>query len=236
MLRADVVLEIAEDDQEPEDATQACPAEGTTSWEGGSHGAEHQVPAVPNHNQELQSRSALLKQIIAYGVPARYGQHIAMKTRLAVIEPKGPAVTVEDSEDLEVVVQPKGYAKGRALERPREPWGVWLARKLTGRPEPRASTRMTPMVRKFAEIGRLRFGCPRLNEANRLAVRRFIMSKMDAEADLRTTDAARYIDLAVAAVFVPTTNQCVAAEIAASQTASQLRAVYERLTGGTDAV
>jgi len=128
-----------------------------------------------------------------------------------------------------------GVASEGPLARPAGTWSEWLSRKLIHRPAPKATTRMPRIVREYADVARLRFGCPEMTEANRLAVRRYIMEKMRTADDLRTSDASRYIDLAVAALFVPTTNQRVAAEISGSHAARDLRSSYQKLIGGSDA-
>lgn len=65
------------------------------------------------------------------------------------------------------------------------------------------SQRVSRIEITYSRAAKARFGVPQFNEVNRLAVRSYI-ERLMRDDGVRNTDAARYIDATVVAVFVPT--------------------------------
>lgn len=63
-------------------------------------------------------------------------------------------------------------------------------------------SKLPKVVIKYSQIGKARFGCPKMSEANVQAVRRFISGQMSND-DVRYIDQLRYIDHCVACVMTP---------------------------------
>jgi hypothetical protein len=85
------------------------------------------------------------------------------------------------------------------------------------------SQRVSRIEIYYSRLGKARFGVPQFNDANRLAVRTYV-ERLMRDDNVRTTDAARYIDATVMAVFVPTQAE---AEMAAVMRSTAFREANE---------
>lgn len=81
------------------------------------------------------------------------------------------------------------------------------------------SQRISRVEIRYTRRAKARFGVPQFNDVNRLAVRTYV-ERLMRDDNVRETDAARYIDATVMAVFVPTQAE---AEMAAVMRSSQFR-------------
>jgi hypothetical protein len=73
------------------------------------------------------------------------------------------------------------------------------------------------IARKFATAAKARFGTRTCSAVNRAATKSYIQQLMKDTPDLRYTDAARQLELAVALSFIPTEDEIIASRIYSTQ-------------------